>query len=163
MDLHSDKSNKPSSHSQHPKPSSSDLLSSAKVVGEAAMSTFHHETEKVNKAKVADAAADLLGAASHYGKVEETSFGKYVEKAEDYLHKYHSSNSPTGEVHSSSEAHHIHESTATTVHNSAHSTHPPTTTTMEHHSSSAHSGDEAQSEGGLGDYIKMAEGFLKKR
>lgn len=151
MDFHSDNSNKPSSQPHHPKPSSSDLLSSAKVVGEAAMSTFHHETEKINKAKVADAAADLLGAASDYGKLEKTGLGTYVEKAENYLHQYHSSHSSTGEVHS----------TASTVHNSAHSTHAPTTT-MEHHSSSAHSGEEAQSEGGLGDYMKMAQGFLKK-
>ncbi|KAG1341980.1 nodulin-related protein 1 [Cocos nucifera] len=151
MDFHSDKSDKPSSHSHHPPPSSSDLLSSAKVVGEAAMSTFRHETEKVDKGKVANSAADLLGAASHYGKLEETSIGKYVEKAENYLHQYHTSYSTTGEVHS----------TASTVHNSAHSTHSPTTT-MEHHSTSAHSGEEAKSEGGLGDYMKMAEGFLKK-
>ncbi|XP_010936368.1 nodulin-related protein 1 [Elaeis guineensis] len=151
MDFHSDNSNKPSSQSHHPQPSSSDLLSSAKVVGEAAMSAFRHETEKIDKAKVSDSAADLLGAASHYGKLEETSFGKYVEKAENYLHQYHSSNSPTGEVHS----------TASTVHDSAHSTHS-STATMEHHSTSAHSGEEAQSGGGLGDYMKMAEGFLKK-
>ena len=32
MDFHSDNSNKPSSQSHHPQPSSSDLLSSAKVV-----------------------------------------------------------------------------------------------------------------------------------
>lgn len=157
MDFLSDKSDKPSSHSHHPQPSSSELLSSAKMVGQAAMSTFHHESEKVDKAKVADAAADLLGAASHYGKLEETGFGKYVEKAENYLHQYHhSSQSPTDEVHPSSAA-----PGATTVHNSAHSTHSPTTT-MEHHSSSDYSGEEAQSEGGLGDYMKMAQGFLKK-
>lgn len=161
MDFLSDSSKKPSSHSPHPQPSSSGLLSSAKVVAEATMSTFHQETEKIDKPKVADAAGDLLGAASHYGKLEGTGIGKYVEKAENYLHQYHSSPSSTGEVHSSSEAQHTHESAATTAHSSGHSTHSPAAT-MEHHPSSAQSGDEAQKEGGFGDYMKMAEGFLKK-
>ncbi|XP_010936369.1 nodulin-related protein 1 [Elaeis guineensis] len=131
MDSHSGYSNKPSSHSHKPQPSPKDLLSSAKVMAGAAKSTLHHDTEKIDKAKVADAAADLLGAASHYGKFEEKKFGKYVEKAENYLHQYHSS-------------------------------HPSTTAAAAHHSSSAHSRGEAHSESDFGDYLKLAQGFLKK-
>lgn len=132
---------RPGSHPQkHHQPSSSELLSSAKVVAEAAQASFHHESEKVDKSRVAGAAADILGAASHYGKLEEKSFGKYVEKAETYLHQYQSSHSTT-----------------TTI-NSGHST----TNTTETHSSSHSSGGDSHSGGGYGDYLKMAEGFLKK-
>ncbi|XP_058070184.1 nodulin-related protein 1-like [Magnolia sinica] len=136
---------KPSNHShteshQHSTPSSTQLLSSAKLVAEAATSALHHETHKVDKAKVAGAAGDLLAAASHYGKLEEKSFGKYVEKAEEYLHHYHSSNSAT---------------TTTTTHSS--STHH-----SGYGSSGGDGGDGTKSESGYGDYLKMAQGFLKK-
>ncbi|XVE85779.1 hypothetical protein DITRI_Ditri17bG0118400 [Diplodiscus trichospermus] len=131
--------NKPSHHHEKPAKSSSELLSSAKLVAEAAKNTLHHESDKVDKGKVSGAAADLLGAASHYGKLDhEKGVGKYVEKAENYLHNYHSSHSnPT--------------TTTTTAHSGvAHSTKP------EKHSES-HDGS-----GGYGDYMKMAQGFLKK-
>ncbi|KAJ9174194.1 hypothetical protein P3X46_017248 [Hevea brasiliensis] len=134
----------PGSHSNKPtrphQPSSSELLSSAKLVAEAAKASLSHETDKVDKGRVAGAAADLLGAASHYGKLEEKSFGKYVEKAEDYLHQYHSS----------------HSTTTTTTTNSSHSA------TSTAHSSSHSSGAADHSEGGYGEYLKMAQGFLKK-
>ncbi|CAL9128706.1 unnamed protein product, partial [Musa textilis] len=123
------------SHKAHPKPTQ--LLSSAKVVADAAKSALRHETDKVDKAKVADAAADILGAASHYAKLEEGKLGKYVGQAENYLHQYHSSHS-------------AHSSTAAAA----------------AHSSSTHSTGEAHhgggGGGGLEDYMKMAQGFLKK-
>ncbi|KAM7269284.1 hypothetical protein ACFE04_024781 [Oxalis oulophora] len=77
-------------HHQRQKPSSSELLSSAKYMAEAAKATLSHDSGKIDKSRMAAAAEDLLGAASYYGKFEETSYGKYVNKAEDYLHKYQS-------------------------------------------------------------------------
>ncbi|KAK2973234.1 hypothetical protein RJ640_013883 [Escallonia rubra] len=71
-------------------PTNSELLSSAKLVTEAAQSTFRNESDKVDKAKVADAAEDLLQAGSKYGKLDEKGFGKYVDQAEGCLHSYHS-------------------------------------------------------------------------
>ncbi|XP_028762041.1 nodulin-related protein 1-like [Neltuma alba] len=68
--------------------STSELMSSAKVVAEAAKSGFGKESGSMDKAKVAEAAGDLLGGARQYGKLEEKGAGQYVEKAEDYLHKY---------------------------------------------------------------------------
>ncbi|KAJ8485794.1 hypothetical protein OPV22_018279 [Ensete ventricosum] len=119
------------SHKHHPNPSH--LLSSAKVLANAANSALRHETDKVDKAVAAGAAADLLGAASHYAKLEDGKLGKYVEQAESYLHQYHS-------------PHSAHSSSAAAA-----------------HSSSTHSGGEAHAEGGgLEDYMKMAQGFLKK-
>ncbi|KAI9111443.1 hypothetical protein K1719_017133 [Acacia pycnantha] len=116
----------------HQKHSSSELLSSAKLVAQAAQSTFRHESNKVDKAQAADAAADLLEAACHYGKLEDKSFGKYVDQAEDYLHKYGSSshNAATG----------------------GHSDHPAT--------ASSHTEKPDHQSHGYGDYFKMAQGFL---
>jgi hypothetical protein len=146
--LHSDSHNKPTTNPQkHHQPSNSELLASAKLLAEAAQSSMRHETDKVDKGRAAGAAADLLDAASHYGKLEEKSFGKYVEKAETYLHQYSS-----------------HSSTTTTTHGSGHSatttTHSSATTT---HSAPHSDGDDAPNSGsGYGEYFKMAEGFLKK-
>ncbi|OAY59405.1 nodulin-related protein 1 [Manihot esculenta] len=126
---------------EHRQPSSSELLSSAKLVAEAAKASLNNETHKVDKGRVAGAAADLLGAASHYGKLEEKSFGKYVEKAENYLHKYQSSSTTT-----------------TTTTSSSHSATGGAAT----QSSTQSSGGAGHSEGGYGDYLKMAQGFLKK-
>ncbi|MFY2203381.1 hypothetical protein ACM91E_28730 [Escherichia coli] len=59
------------------------------MVADACQSALHHETDKLEKQKVAGAAADLVGAASEYGHLDqEKGLGKYVEKAEDYLRKY---------------------------------------------------------------------------
>ncbi|KAL4363088.1 hypothetical protein GQ457_04G010890 [Hibiscus cannabinus] len=70
-----------------------DLFSSAKTVADAAKSTFNNESDKVDKGKVAGAAADLLGAAENYGKLDKnTGVGQYVDKAENYLHEYQASN-----------------------------------------------------------------------
>nr|XP_009804653.1 PREDICTED: uncharacterized protein LOC104249841 isoform X2 [Nicotiana sylvestris] len=123
-------SHKPNSH---PKPSKSELMSSAKLVADAAKAKLHHEpNSKVDKSELAGAAADLLNAASQYGKLEEKGIGKFVGKAETYLHKYETS-------------------------------HSTTTSTTEHTQSSAHTeGKHEQSGSGYGEYIKMAEGIFKK-
>lgn len=128
---------KPSTHHAH-KVSPTDLLSSAKVVAGAAKSTLRHEKDKVDKGKVADAGADLLCAASQYGKLEERSYSKYVQKAETYLHQYNASHSS---AHSTATGH------TSSTHSSASGT----------HASGAHSEGS-----GFGEYMKMAEGFLKK-
>lgn len=69
----------------HSKPSKGELLASAKVVADAA---FGGKEKNVDKAKVAGAAEDLLQAAEDCGKLGDTGYGKYVDKAEEYLHKY---------------------------------------------------------------------------
>lgn len=115
------------SHGGHDPVSKSDLMSSAKVLAGAAKSALAHESDKVDKAQVAGATADLLSAAKHYGKLEEKSFGKYFDKAEGYLHNYHSSHSAADASHGGEEKH-------------------------------GHSG----SGGGYGEYVKLAQGFLKK-
>ncbi|OIW10783.1 hypothetical protein TanjilG_27729 [Lupinus angustifolius] len=69
--------------------SSSELLSSAKLVAEAAQASLRNESDKVDKVKVADAAGDLLEAAEKYAKLDEQKgVGQYVDKAADYLHQY---------------------------------------------------------------------------
>ncbi|KAG2707033.1 hypothetical protein I3843_05G117400 [Carya illinoinensis] len=141
---YSDSHNKPNTNLQehdpqkHRQPSNSELMASAKLVAEAAQSTLSQENDKVDKGRVAGAAEDLLDAASRYGKLEEKSYGNYVEKAETYLHQYHSSHSST----TSTDSGHSATQTADSA--------PP-------------SGDDGQSGSGYGDYLKMAEGFLKKR
>ncbi|KAJ8774642.1 hypothetical protein K2173_017088 [Erythroxylum novogranatense] len=114
--------------------SSSGLFSSAKLVAEAAQSTLRHDTDNLDKGKVTTAAADLLDAGQKYGKLDENKgIGSYVEKAEGYLRQYNPSKAPTAEK-----------------------TQPP-------HQSHGDSegGEEKKSEGGHGDYLKMAQGFLK--
>ncbi|KAJ4750702.1 hypothetical protein LUZ62_047603 [Rhynchospora pubera] len=83
------KPHKPNSGaSRHEASSPTDLFSSAQVIANAAMSTFKHEPNKVNKSEAAAAADSLLHAASQYGHLEEKGFGKYIEKADQYLHQY---------------------------------------------------------------------------
>ncbi|KAL0363879.1 UNVERIFIED_CONTAM: Nodulin-related protein 1 [Sesamum angustifolium] len=66
-----------------------DLFASAKLVADAAQAQFSNEPDKYDKAKVAGATADLLDAASQYGKLDETKgVGKYVDQAENYLRQY---------------------------------------------------------------------------
>lgn len=130
------------------KPSgASSLFSDAKVVAEAAKSSFGGGSDKVDTGKAAGAAANLLDAASHYGKLDEKGLGKYVDKAEEYLHQHHGS----------------HSSAATTnVGSGGHAGAP-----AEKHSATApphgeHGGAaEGGSESKLGDYANMAERFLK--
>ncbi|KAK4253799.1 hypothetical protein QN277_010428 [Acacia crassicarpa] len=118
-------------HSHH-KHSSSELLFSAKLVAQAAQSTFRHESKKVDKTQVANAAGNLLEAACRYGKLEDKCFGKYVGKAKDYLHKYDSS-SPNAVA-------------------GGYSDHPAT--------ASSHSKEPGHRSHGYGDYLKIAQGFL---
>ncbi|XP_057775069.1 nodulin-related protein 2-like [Salvia miltiorrhiza] len=78
------------------KPSTADILADAKVVSEAARAQFSNQAEKCDKAKAAASAADLLDAASDYGKLDETQgVGKYVDQAEGYLRQYSGPNSTT--------------------------------------------------------------------
>ncbi|XP_057947970.1 nodulin-related protein 1-like [Malania oleifera] len=128
---------------KHHQPSSSELLSSAKLVADAAKSALRHDTDKLDKGRVAGAAADILDAASHYGKLDEKGFGTYVDKAGNYLHQYHTSHSTTvadGSGYTTT--------TTTTTHTAGQS--PP------QGDGGGHSGS------GYGDYIKMAQGFMKK-
>ncbi|KAM3342138.1 nodulin-related protein 1 [Capsicum galapagoense] len=123
----------------HPKPSKSELMSSAKLVADAAKAKLHHDPKNFEKSELAGAAADLLNAASQYGKLEEKGIGKFVGKAETYLHKYETSHSTT-----------------TTTHAAAAST------TGHTHSSGHTEGKHEESGSGYGEYIKMAEGIFKK-
>ncbi|KAJ1262314.1 hypothetical protein BS78_09G097000 [Paspalum vaginatum] len=69
--------------------SSGDLFSSGKLVAEAAVSVFQQKSaDNVDKQEVAGAAADLLHAASAYGKFEDKPTGQYIEKAEGYLKEF---------------------------------------------------------------------------
>jgi len=78
------------------KPSGGDAAGSAKVLLDAAVARLHKteaegggEGEQIDNAKLASAAADVLGAAKHYGKMEDgTGYGKYVDTAEGYLQKF---------------------------------------------------------------------------
>ncbi|PWA93975.1 protein involved in response to salt stress [Artemisia annua] len=72
--------------------SNSDLMASAKLVAEAAQNATSNQSDKIDKPKVAGAAADLLDAAKTYGKFDETQgVGQYLKKADDYLHEYEKS------------------------------------------------------------------------
>lgn len=131
---------------QHPNPSSSELMSSAKIVANAAKAQLHHDPNyKFDKGELAGAAENLLHAASQYGKLDEKGgLGKMVGQAEGYLHKYHSS-----------------QTTTTTTTNLDHST--TTTTTTETIHTKPHKDEyDGHSGGGYGEYIKMAEGLLNK-
>lgn len=139
-------------------PSQSELLSNAQVLADAARSTLQKEPNKVDNAKVAGAAADLLDSAESYGKLDSTTgIGSYVEKAQNYLHQYETSHSTTAAAP---------PATATTT---------TTTTTAAPEGGepaakappAAESHDEApaaeKSEGGgYGDMMKIAGDFLKK-
>lgn len=142
---HSDSYDKPTANPhKHHQPSNSELMASAKLLAGAAQSSMGNESNKIDKARVAGAAADLLEAASQYGKLEEKSYGKYVEKAETYLHQYGHSTTTT-----------------TTTDSSGNTAHKTTTTHTESHSGGG-DGHSADSGSGYGDYLKMAQGFLKK-
>ncbi|KAK3145010.1 hypothetical protein QOZ80_4AG0321330 [Eleusine coracana subsp. coracana] len=70
---------------------SGDLMSSGKLVAGAAVSVFQQKsTDNVDKKEVAGAAAELLHAASTYGKFEDKPAGQYIEKAEGYLKEFSS-------------------------------------------------------------------------
>jgi hypothetical protein len=70
---------------------SGDLMSSGKVVAGAAVSVFQQKSvDNVDKKEVAGAAAEILHAASTYGKFEDKPAGQYIEKTEGYLKEFSS-------------------------------------------------------------------------
>ncbi|KDO83092.1 hypothetical protein CISIN_1g043621mg [Citrus sinensis] len=80
-----DKSGKPAKNHQ---PSNAELLSSAKLVADAAKDTLNSDHDKVDKTKVAHAAGDLLNAGSRYGNSKTNPSGGHKDSGgvyEDYL------------------------------------------------------------------------------
>lgn len=133
---------KPAEHDRQP--SASELLASAKLVSEAAQASFGNERDKIDKVKVAAAAEDLLEAASKYGKLDqEKGMGQLLEKAETYLHQYHSNTLPTATPSTTG-------SGDTAPVDKKESSAPPSTRV-----------DDDQSGSGLGGAFKMAQGFFK--
>lgn len=127
----------PPSKTSDQKYTSSELLSSAKLLSEAAQASLRNESDKVDKAKVADAAGDLLDAAGQYAKLDEQKgIGQYVEKGADYLHHYKGDSAPSNP--------------STTAPPSE--SHPPKQ-------------EESKSEGGggFGQFTKLAGDFLGKK
>ncbi|GAA0152238.1 hypothetical protein LIER_37452 [Lithospermum erythrorhizon] len=125
-------------------PSTTELMSSAKVVADAAKAKMSNQ--EFDQHKAAEAAADVLDGASHYGKLDESQgLGKMVNQAEDYLHKYSTT------------------TTTTTTGHGGDGQQPPTTTTTTTASTHETSGGGGADEGGeeKSDIMKMAEGFLK--
>ena len=73
------------------KNSSGDLMSSSKLVAEAAKTAYEQKSvEGIDKEKVAGASAEMLDSAAKYGKLEDKPVGQYLEKAEGYLKQYSS-------------------------------------------------------------------------
>ncbi len=73
------------------KNSSGDLMSSSKLVAEAAKTAYEKKSvEGIDKEKVAGASAEMLDSAAKYGKLEDKPVGQYLEKAEGYLKQYSS-------------------------------------------------------------------------
>ncbi|KAL9260493.1 Nodulin-related protein [Drosera capensis] len=147
--------NNPSSHhhEQAPPSSTSDLMSSAQYLAGAARYAFSHETDKIDKPKAAEAAADLVAAAKQYGHLEEKSFGKYFDQAETYLHKYGSHSSGT---------------TGAAAAGVAEAEAAARPTGHKHQAAAEYEDEDEESTGGgdggggYGDYMKMAQGLLKK-
>ncbi|XP_076907235.1 uncharacterized protein LOC143563627 isoform X1 [Bidens hawaiensis] len=72
--------------------SNTGLLSSAKLVAEAAQSAANNQTDQIDKPKVAGAAGDLLDSVKQYGKFDESQgVGQYINQADEYLHQYEKS------------------------------------------------------------------------
>lgn len=120
-------------HKKEEQRSTSELFSSAKLVGEAAQANLRGEGDKVDKAKAADAAGDLLDAAGQYGKLDDQKgIGQYVDKAADYLHQYQSK-----------------------------TTAPSDPAKQESKGEGEGEGAKSGGGGGIGDLAKKAGGFLK--
>ncbi|KAI5678948.1 hypothetical protein M9H77_09898 [Catharanthus roseus] len=158
---------KPSS--DHPTDrSQTELFASAQVVAEAARSAFQKDENKADNAKVAGAAADLLDAAEKYGKLDtSTGIGSYVEKAENYLHQYESSHSTTTAPPTKNPEETENKITPPPpVHTNAPP--PPDVKTdapaeeTENKITTPPPPSAEKTEGGIGDYMKVAEGFLNK-
>lgn len=153
---HTDPTHKPVSNADpntHRPASNAELMASAKIVAEAAQAAARNESDKLDKAKVAGATADILDAASRYGKFDEKSgVGQYLEKAEQYLHKYETSHSHSSGAgsHGGVGGHGGGGHGGDASHGGVGGTGSP----------AAKKGD-GKSGGGFGDYAKMAQGFMK--
>ncbi|XP_010514115.1 PREDICTED: nodulin-related protein 1-like [Camelina sativa] len=147
----------------HRPASNAELMASAKIVAEAAQAAARNESDKLDKAKVAGATADILDAASRYGKLDEKSgVGQYLEKAEQYLHKYETSHSHSsgGGSHGTAGTGGSHGGVATG------GSHGGVGTGGSHGGGAgapASKKEDEKSGGGhgFGDYAKMAQGFMK--
>lgn len=127
------------------KPSNQELITSAKVVAEGLQNL-----DKVDKAKFAHAAEDLLGAASHYGKLDDKGYDKYIDKVEDMLHKYGGSGATHGEGEVEGSEH-------------SNSKKDKLEKDKENKGKSEKEKDGGEDEeGGVGNYLKMAQGIFKK-
>ncbi|MFX9845905.1 hypothetical protein ABTP16_08490, partial [Acinetobacter baumannii] len=153
------------------KPTNSDLFSDAKVVAAAAQAQFNNQTEGLDKAKAASSAANILDAAEQYGKLDSTTgVGKYAEQAEDYLRKYGgpgetkptTETAPPAEIKETVETKEPTTETAppAEVKEPVESEKPVPETTPAEIKEPVEKKPEA--EGGVGDYVKMAEGVLDK-
>nr|AFK43818.1 unknown [Medicago truncatula] len=124
------------SHGEEKKISTSELMVSAKIVAEAAQSSLGKgsaDQKPMDKAKVAEAAGDLLDAVGQYAKLDDQKgLGQYVDKAADYLHGYH----PKG------------HDAATTA---------PPSSKPDHHKGN----DAEKSEGGGGGHHGLGDGLAK--
>ncbi|KAK8962443.1 hypothetical protein KSP40_PGU015465 [Platanthera guangdongensis] len=136
----------------HHQSSPTDLFSSASFLVGAARSSFSHDGSALDKAKLAESAENLVAAASEYGKLEERGYGSYIEKAETYLHQFHSSPDQKKPADHS-------PATEKATEGEEHSDPEEKKTPEEHHSGGGFGGFGG---GGFGDYLKVAEGFLKK-
>ena len=131
----------------HQNPSTTELLSSAKEVASAARLAASNQSDKIDKGKAAGAAADLLDATSD--KLGNKGVGQHLQKAGDYLHKYEAKNTGAGHAKPSVEGHEA---------GGGGEKHKPEST--EHHEDQKKS---ESSESGVGDYVKLAQGFLGKK
>lgn len=126
------------------------LMSSGKVVADAAVSVFQQKNaDNVDKKEVAGATAEILHAASTYGKLEDKPAGQYIEKAEGYL-KGFSSGPATGVEKEKVEAQPAGDAPK--------SEEPPK------EAAPAPAAEEGKSEGfGIGDVVKGAESLMEKQ
>ncbi|CAO2169034.1 unnamed protein product [Urochloa humidicola] len=139
---------------------SGDLFSSGKLVAEAASSVFQQKSaDNVDTKKVAGAAADLLGAASSYGKFEDKPAGQYIEKAEGYLKEY-SSGPAAGAEKPAGDA----PPTPAPAGDPPKPAEPPAEAPKEPAPAPAPATEECKSEGfGLDDVVKDAEQLVEKQ
>ena len=84
-------------HGHSSAPSYGEAFASAQVLMGAAKAKLGGggsggSAPQTDMSELAGAAANLIDAASHYGNLEKTSYGSYLEKAETYLHDYGAKN-----------------------------------------------------------------------
>nr|ACH63243.1 low-temperature inducible [Rheum australe] len=162
---------RPAHHGHHEPASNTELMESAKMMAAAVQSAVGGKTSSIDKARVAGAAENLLGAAQRYGKLDETSgIGKYVDKAEDYLHKYHSSGSQhtgagtEGEDYAPVSDHGRHRREEDKEEDYADPVSDHRRAPVSDHGHHRREEEEESGSGGgsgVGEYINMAKGFFK--